>query len=326
MAGFALLLFAICWNKHSSKSEHYRHASWLGLRVMASHELPPVAWTYWDQGREALPEVVRICVGSWSTRGGLTDVRVLDRRTVFDYLTSGDLPRRFEELPPQMKSDAVRLALLAKFGGVWMDASTFVSGPLMSWLLPKMQPQGIFLFQNGPTGNGGRLFEIGFIASEPHHPFLVAWSGAVNVFFSRRRLHNAHSPKSNAPWAAKKLFGALNKWLRKSPHRSSFWLRPPLSWLPFYPYFINYYLANFVLSQPPFRATLEAMPFVSSAEYLAMRSKVNDGRLLNHLQERSDSSCVIHDLEFRYPYSDAELDGLRHIARGPASSDTSVET
>jgi hypothetical protein len=287
---------------------------------MASNELPPVAWTYWDQGYEAMPEVIRTCVTSWSTLGGLTDVRVLDRLTIFNYLTTSDLPRRFDELPLQMKSDAVRLALLSKFGGVWMDASTFVSGPVMSWLLPKMQPHGLFVFQNGPRGNGGRLFEIGFIASEPRHPFLVAWSGAVNAFFSRRKLHNAHSPQSNAPWAAKKLFGVLNRSLRKSPHRSSFWLRPPLSWLPFYPYFINYYLANSVLSQRQFRATLEAVTFVSSGDYLAMRGKVNDGMLLEHLKTLRTSPCVIHDLEFRYPYSESELHGLRQIARGSNST------
>ena len=52
-------------------------------------------------------------VRQWETRA-----RHLSR-----YLSSADLPNWWAELSPQTQSDCVRLALLARHGGVWMDVS-----------------------------------------------------------------------------------------------------------------------------------------------------------------------------------------------------------
>lgn len=275
--------------------------------------IPDVVWSYWAQGKNEMPEVVRLCISSWSSRGGMEDVRVLEDQSVFDYLTPEDLPISFFELPVQMKSDALRFALLARYGGIWMDASTLASRPIVPWLREDLGVEDFFVFRNGELGTGGRLFEIGFIASSPDQLFMQSWSNEFNRFFSRRRIHLAHSPAGPAPWWAKKIFAAINVWSRKTSRRSAFWAHIPLRWLPFYPYFISYYLANGLLLSPTSENLLGQIPMVSAADYLWFRSETNRGRMLDALDNLDDGYPPVHDLEFRHELDSEEIEGLRNF-------------
>jgi hypothetical protein len=263
-----------------------------------------------------MPEIIELCTLSWSSRGQVQTIRILDDETVFDHLATGDLPDSFFELPVQMKSDAIRFALLAKYGGIWLDASTLASGPIFPWLTEGLSVRDFFLFSNSPLGQGGRLFEIGVIASAPDFPFMVQWSRSFNDFFSRKRIHRAHSPAGPAPWWAKKTFAAMNVWLRKTPWRSALWARKPLMWLPFYPYFISYYLANDLLSRVPFQKLLSTTPKVSAQDYLRLRSEANKGKILEALATLAEGPVPLHDLEFRFEFSPKELEALRLFVTG----------
>eukprot|EP00756_Hemistasia_phaeocysticola_P003576 Hpha_TRINITY_DN12318_c0_g1::TRINITY_DN12318_c0_g1_i3::g.155963::m.155963 len=71
-----------------------------------------VIWGYWAQGEAEMPALQRLCVETWRRRNPGWDVRVLCRRTVWDYLGESDLPNRWREVRShQLASDAVRLAL-----------------------------------------------------------------------------------------------------------------------------------------------------------------------------------------------------------------------
>lgn len=277
--------------------------------------MPPHIWTYWSQGRYQVPPVVQLCIESWSSWGKIDDVRVLDDQIVMDFLTADDLPARFPELPVQMKSDAVRFALLAKYGGIWMDASTLASGPIMPWLKEELGVRDFFVFRNGKFGNGGRLFEIGFIACAAQHPFLRQWSQAFNKFFSRRRVHMAHSPGSSAPWLAKRTFALLNVWSRKTAQRSALWAKIPLRWLPFYPYFISYYLANRLLAQQKNRNTFDQMPDIAASSYLWLRSEANHARLVEALSIVAEHALPVHDVEFRFDFTEQDMRALAHFVK-----------
>lgn len=240
----------------------------------------------------------------------MDDVRVLDDETVRDFLGPEDLPARFVDLPVQMKSDAVRFALLARYGGVWLDASTLASGPIWPWLTAQLDGGECFVFRNGRSGNGGRLFEIGFIACAAEHPFMTDWSRSFNKFFARKRTHMAHSPGGPAPWFAKKLFALINVWSRRTPRRSALWASIPLRWLTFYPYFISYYLANRLLALKRHENVLEGMPEVPAASYLWLRSEANQGRLIEALSVVANRPVPVHDVEFRFDFSSYDLSAI----------------
>lgn len=96
--------------------------------------VPPVIWTYWEQGWQTAPLVCQICIESWElTNPELTlhKVSAADLPALLPHLCRWE---RFWELPPGQRSDLVRLALLEKFGGIWVDATLFSGAPVMVWL------------------------------------------------------------------------------------------------------------------------------------------------------------------------------------------------
>ena len=96
--------------------------------------VPPVIWTYWEQGWESAPLVCQICIESWESANPELTIHKLSAADIPVLLPDLCSWSRFWELPPGQRSDLVRLALLKEFGGIWVDATLFASGPIMPWL------------------------------------------------------------------------------------------------------------------------------------------------------------------------------------------------
>lgn len=282
-----------------------------GQIEVADREIPNRAWAFWAQGEKNLDPMVEICIESWRLYGGFEEIHVLDASSVFSFVPRDSLPSSFPTLPVQIQSDLVRLALLGRYGGVWMDASTLVTFPVVAWLNRFSRQSGLFLFQNPGAGKGGRRFETGVIAAVGGHPFVEAWLDLMVRFFRRPRIHRAHSATSDAPMLAKKVFAALNVFLRKTARRSAFWAWPPLVWLPFYPFFIVHYLGNRVLSRQEHRGLLDSVELVTADKYLNLRRTSNDLGWVEALLQADLTRVPTHDVEFRKESSDEEISALK---------------
>ena len=107
----------------SEKSEDERGAG--------NWEVPKIIWSAWLQGTDNAPEMVKACLTSQRVQFSDYEMRVLD---LDNYRQWVDLPEDIEEkyrkgrIPPASFSDLVRLAVLKKYGGVWMDATVYCSG------------------------------------------------------------------------------------------------------------------------------------------------------------------------------------------------------
>lgn len=90
-----------------------------------------IIWQYWAQGFEDVPVVVRDCLDSISVY--CPDYRIvrLDDSNLYDYL---ELPEWLEEKRRKMSrahfSDILRVILLRTYGGVWIDATIKLTGPI----------------------------------------------------------------------------------------------------------------------------------------------------------------------------------------------------
>lgn len=279
-------------------------------------DLPNVAWSFWHEGTNKAPEVVKLCWESWRKNGDFDEVRILDSKTIFTFVSEENLPTHFSSMPVQMQSDAVRLALLSRYGGVWMDASTLLTRPIRQWLNEVSKSSGFFIFQNPIRGRGGRLFEVGFIAAAASHPFMVEWAKEHRAFFSRPRLHGAHSPTSDAPIWAKKVFALANRWTRKTPRRSALWGRFPLNRIPFYPYFITYYLGNRLLRDRRFQQLLGGIEHIDSSKYLELRGILNASDFKRAFSFLEKTTIPVHDIEFRTFETQQKVDAFREWVDG----------
>lgn len=88
---------------------------------------PKVVWEFWDE--EAIPEDIEEIVNI--TRTTLKDFTLifLTEANLSKFLDLNLFPSIYSNFDPRNKGDFVRVTLVTKYGGFWIDASTVVNDP-----------------------------------------------------------------------------------------------------------------------------------------------------------------------------------------------------
>lgn len=90
-------------------------------------------WICWWQGVENAPEIVKRCVDSIKAHAGSHKVIIITDENYHEYI---EFPKWIEEkrkagvISKTHISDLLRLSLLAKYGGVWLDSTFYCCGDL----------------------------------------------------------------------------------------------------------------------------------------------------------------------------------------------------
>lgn len=120
------------------------------IPVHALKDLPSdkIIWQYWGQGFENLPVKLKQCIDSVDKWKGDYSVIRLDDSSIEYYL---DLPQYIQEAKKYMSrahfSDLLRVCLLSLYGGIWMDASIYMSGPVPKYVFEN----DFFVYQRDPA-------------------------------------------------------------------------------------------------------------------------------------------------------------------------------
>lgn len=96
--------------------------------------VPGIIWTYWEQGWQHAPALCQACAKSWEVTNPELEMRKISAADIPELVPELSQWKRFWELPAAQRSDLLRLAILEKFGGIWVDATLFSSAPIMPWL------------------------------------------------------------------------------------------------------------------------------------------------------------------------------------------------
>lgn len=128
--------------------------------------VPRKVWSYWHD--DQLPLVVRLCVDNWKALNPGYEVHLLSARTLADFLS--DIPATISRLGAAKQSDWIRLALLERHGGIWLDSSIILTAPL-DWMLERQQA----------TGAEYVGFYLDRYASSPVRPLVDSWCMAAPV-------------------------------------------------------------------------------------------------------------------------------------------------
>lgn len=107
-----------------------------------------IIWQYWGQGIDTpdLPEIVKMCFKSVDSNSGEYTVIRLDDSNIQDYI---DIPqfvwdkRKNPKFKHAFFADLLRLALLDVYGGVWLDATVYLSAVLSDLSVDS----GFFMYQ-----------------------------------------------------------------------------------------------------------------------------------------------------------------------------------
>lgn len=128
-----------------------------------SHEHPKVIWWCWLQGIENAPSIVRACYnslvqGEWFKDNGYK-VNIIDTENWKEYIElPGYIVKKWEkkQIPPALFSDLLRLELLIKYGGTWIDSTVLCTldsrFKFQDSSAQKYLDADLFLFQYTPKG------------------------------------------------------------------------------------------------------------------------------------------------------------------------------
>ena len=96
-------------------------------------QYPPHIWVMWWQGEENAPDIVKMCISSIRRNANGAIVTVIDKKNY----------RQFVELPEYIikkheegiisfahLADIMRMFLISSYGGLWLDATIYVSQPI----------------------------------------------------------------------------------------------------------------------------------------------------------------------------------------------------
>ena len=97
-----------------------------------SEEFPKIIWTMWQQGEAQMPETVKASmktIKDFAERNGC-DLHLLTNENLEHFVNiPKDITDKYKknELTAAHYSDIIRFTLLHQYGGIWMDATLFIS-------------------------------------------------------------------------------------------------------------------------------------------------------------------------------------------------------
>ena len=141
-----------------------------------------IIWAYWHAGEEALPGFCQLAVQSWKVRNPGWQVIILSDQNYQQYVSPSDLPSTYFEatFKVQHRSDILRLAVLRRYGGLYLDASYVLLRGLDD-LWDKAHQHNHFYLTSLVTLQQHREEEMAFpnncllLVPRPQNPVLVKW-------------------------------------------------------------------------------------------------------------------------------------------------------
>lgn len=130
-------------------------------------------WCLWFQGWANAPDLVKACGASWRHHNPDWNIQYLSLDTLEAYVDRfSDLGVIFEKnVPMEARSDALRIELLSRYGGVWVDGTVYCLRPLDGWI-HRATPSGFFAFNRpGPD----RMLSSWFLAAEAGSYIIDTW-------------------------------------------------------------------------------------------------------------------------------------------------------
>lgn len=153
---------------------------------MPSH----IIWQYWEQGFENAPDIVKQCVASVEKYKNGNKHIVLDKNNISEYIS---IPEYIIEMNKKgiIKSahfsDYIRTALLAKYGGTWIDATVLLADNLPEYVTNA----DLFVFQNELRNDlDGLNLANYFISAKPQNEIIEKMKLILEMYWKENDFVN----------------------------------------------------------------------------------------------------------------------------------------
>ena len=262
-----------------------------------SNEFPKVIWFLWLQGIDNdTPKVVHECLKSWQKHHKSWKIEVLNSNNVTDLIPEVRDYLENEKISAQAQSDIIRIMLLEKYGGVWVDATTYCTKPLDSWLFNHLNSD-FFAF----TMEERFFIDSWFLAAYKGSYIMKKWRQEVERFWSASYL----IPLSVTKWYQWFYFGIINKtpkrWKGFTNGLLKRFLFPVRVVLGTYPYFwIHYSFDYCILKDKSFKKLWYSSNKLSAKDALFIQAYGLEKKPTEEISKFIDDEIShIHKLDWR---------------------------
>lgn len=144
-------------------------------------------WICWLQGIENAPEIVRKCVDSIKENFKNRNIVFLTEENYKDYITfPAYIQKKIDSgvISKTHFSDLLRLELLLTYGGIWIDATVFMTGSNISKMITDAD---LFMFQELKPGRDGHCMPMSswFIISKTNNLILYTTRELLYEYWKR---------------------------------------------------------------------------------------------------------------------------------------------
>lgn len=138
---------------------------------------PGKIFSIWFQGEENAPELVKVCMSR--LRETYPDrYVVLDNNNIREWVNLPDfIWKKWEEgkITHAHFSDICRVALLYQNGGMWFDATDYLTSPVPEWI----EEADLFMFLEGGTITPGTFIQSCFMKAKRGNPLMGMWLESI---------------------------------------------------------------------------------------------------------------------------------------------------
>lgn len=135
-----------------------------------------IIWTYWNE--DPLPEFISRCTDTWRAENTGYKINIVTNENLESFVGHSEANAiknwKYNDSPQRM-SDLVRLSVLQKFGGVWLDASIICYESLDWTFSEDPKKPKVYSIPELSTPDDP-LIESWFISCEPGDPFVTKWN------------------------------------------------------------------------------------------------------------------------------------------------------
>ncbi len=151
---------------HSFVRKYFRENGFPGAAEAKSRSENMPLWTYWATGFDTAPDIVRACHSRLQKENRSNKIIALDDSNLGNYI---EIPGFiFDRLASNKThfSDVLRLNLLARHGGIWIDSTCFVVGDTLDFA-SSMLKSGFFAYARNATDQ--YMLSNWFLAARPNN-------------------------------------------------------------------------------------------------------------------------------------------------------------
>lgn len=139
-------------------------------------DIPNVIYTYWHDTN--MPEIIKNCIATWKKHNPTYTIHIINKETLHKYM---DPSINLSKYTHQLTSDLIRLYILEKYGGIWMDASIYLNQSL-DWVHSYQKAENsefvgyrLNLFETTSTP----VIESWFLCAIPNSVFIKDWKNKL---------------------------------------------------------------------------------------------------------------------------------------------------